>query len=48
MVDQTVSAQEVIAVDGIASHVQNMGTYSTAQVTNMFHRGLEFVTALFE
>ena len=48
VVDQTVSTHEVIAAGVIASHVQNMGTYSRAQVTNMFQKGLEFVTALFE
>ena len=47
MVDQTVSMHELIAAGVIASHVQNMGAYSRAQVTNMFQRGLEFVTALF-
>ena len=36
VVDQTVSPQEVIAVGVIASHVQNLGTYCRAQVTNMF------------
>ena len=48
MVDHTVGMHEVIAVGVIASHVQNMGPYIRAQVANMFHRGLEFVTALFE
>ena len=48
MVDQNVSMHEVIAVDAIASHVQYMGAYSRAQVTNMFQRRLDFVTALFE
>ena len=49
LVDQTVSMHEVIAaVSAIASHVQNMGAYSRAWVTNMFKRGLDFVTALFE
>ena len=48
MVDQTVSVQEVIAVGTVTSHVHNLGTYGRAQVTNMFQRGLEFVTALFE
>ena len=48
MVDQTVSAQEAIAKGAITSHVHNLGNYSRAQVTNMFQRGLEFVTALFE
>ena len=36
VVDQTVSMHEVIAVGTIASHVQNRGAYSRAQVTNMF------------
>ena len=48
MVDQTVSVQEVIAAGAITSHVHNLSTYSRAWVTNMFQRGLEFVTALFE
>ena len=38
MVDQTVSTHEVIAVGVIASHVQNMGACSRAQVTNMFQK----------
>ena len=48
MVDQTVSAQEVIAAGAITSHVHNLGAYSEAWVTNMFQRGLEFVTVRFE
>ena len=36
VVDQTVSTHEVIAVGAVVSHVQNMGAYSTAWVTNMF------------
>ena len=48
MVDQTVSTHKVIAAGMITRHVQNMGAYSRAQVTNMLQRGLEFVTALFE
>ena len=48
LVDQTVSMHDVIAVGVIASHVQSMGIYSRAWVTNMFQKGLEFVTALFE
>ena len=36
MVDHTVSMNEVNAVGAIASHVQNMGAYSRAWVTNMF------------
>ena len=29
-------------------HVHNMSAYEGTQVTNMFQRGLEFVTALFQ
>ena len=36
MVDQTVSTHEVIAVGAVTSHVQNMGVYSRAWVTNRF------------
>ena len=36
MVNQTVSAQEAIVKSAIASHVHNLGTYSRAQVTNIF------------
>ena len=36
VVYQTVSMHEVIAVDAVVSHVQNMGACSRAQVTNMF------------
>ena len=36
MVDQTVSTHEVIAVGAVISHVQNMGAYSRAWVTNRF------------
>ena len=48
VVDQTVSMHEVVAAGVIASHVQNISTYGRAQVTNMFQKGLEFVTVLFE
>ena len=48
MADQTVGAQEVIVAGAITSHVQNLGTYGRAWVTNMFQRALEFVTALFQ
>ena len=48
VIDQIVSMLEVIAVGAIGSHVQNMGAYSTAQVTNMFQQGFKFITALFE
>ena len=46
VVDQTVSTQEAIAKGVLASHVHNLGIYGRAQVTNMFQKGLEFVTAL--
>ena len=36
IVDQTVSMHEVIAAGVIASHVQDMGAYNRAWVTNMF------------
>ena len=48
VVDQIVSTHEVIAVGAVTSHVQNMGIYNRAQVTNRFPWGSEFVTALFE
>ena len=48
MVDQTVSTQAVIVVSAVTSHVHNLSTYGTAWVKDMFQRGLEFVTALFE
>ena len=48
MVDQTVSTQVVIAAGAVTSHVHNLCTYGRMQVTDMFQRGLEFVTALFE
>ena len=48
VVDQTVNAQEAIVKGAVASHVHNWGTYSRAQLINIFQRGLEFVTALFE
>ena len=39
--------QVAIVVSAIASHVHNLSAYEGAQVTNMFQRGLEYVTALF-
>ena len=44
---ETISTQVAIAVGAIASHVNNLNTYEGAQVTNMFQRGLHYVTALF-
>ena len=40
--------QLAIAVTAIASHVHNLSVYEGTHVTNMFQRGLEFVTALFQ
>ena len=48
VVDQTVSAQEVIVNGAIVRHVHNLGTYSRPWVTNMFQRGLELFKAVFE
>ena len=48
VVDQTVSTQAVIMVGAIISHVHNLSTYSRAWVTDIFQKGLEFVTALFK
>ena len=48
MVDQNLSVQEVIVQGAVTSHVHCLGTYIRTWVTNMFQRGLEFVTALFE
>ena len=48
MVDQTVGTQVVIVAGAVTSHVHNLSTHGRAWVTNMFQRGLEFVTALFE
>ena len=48
VVDPTISTQAVIAVSAITSHVHNLSTYGRAWVTDMFQKGLEFVTALFE
>ena len=48
LVDQTVGIQEIIVVSAIISHVHNLSTYSRAGVSNIFQKGLEFVTALFK
>ena len=45
---ETIGTQVVIAVCAIASHVHNLSTCEGAQVTNLFQRGLEYVTALFQ
>ena len=51
MVDQAVSTKVVIVASAVTSHAhnaRNLSMYGRAQVTDMFQRGLEFVTALFE
>ena len=45
---ETIGTQLAVAVSAIASHVHNLSAYEGAQVTNMFKRGLQFVTALFQ
>ena len=47
MADQTVNAHGITAACAVIIHVQTMGAYSRAQVTNLFQQGLQFVTALF-
>ena len=44
---ETTGTLVVMAVGAIASHVHNLSTCEGAQATNMFQRGLEYVTALF-
>ena len=44
---ETISTEVAIVVGAIASHVHNLTTYEGAQVTNMFQRGLDYVTVLF-
>ena len=44
---ETIGTQVVILVSAIASHVHNLGTCEGAQVTNLFQRRLEYVSALF-
>ena len=45
---ETMSTHVAIAVSAIASHVHNLSACEGAQVTNMFQRGLDYVTALFQ
>ena len=42
------STQVAIAVSAIASHVHNLSACKGTQVTNIFQRGLDYVTALFQ
>ena len=39
--------QVAIVMSAIASHVHNLSACEGAQVTNMFQRGLDYVTGLF-
>ena len=45
---ETSGTQVAVVVSAIASHVHNLSAYEGAQVTNMFQRGLDYVTALFQ
>ena len=45
---EIMATQVTVAASAIASHVHNLSAYEGAQVTNMFQRGLKFVTALFQ
>ena len=44
---ETMSTQVAIMVSAIASHVHNLSACEGVQVTNMFQKGLDYVTALF-
>ena len=44
---ETIGTQVAIVVSAITSHVHNLSTCEGTQVTNLFQRGLEYVTALF-
>ena len=44
---ETMGTQVVVVASAIGSHLHNLSAYEGAQVTNMFQRGLQFVTALF-
>ena len=45
---ETIGIQVAIVVGAIASHMHNLSTCEEAQVTNMFQRGLDYVSALFQ
>ena len=45
---ETMGTQVAIIVSAIASHVHNLSAYEGSWVTNMFQRGLQYVTALFQ
>ena len=45
---ETMSTQVAIAVSTIASHVHNLSACEGGQVTNIFQRGLDYGTALFQ
>ena len=44
---KTMGAWVAIAASTIASHVHYLGAYEGVQVTNLFQKGLNFVTTLF-
>ena len=48
LVDQTVGTQEIIVMSAVISHTHNLSIYGRAWVSNIFQKGLEFVTALFK
>ena len=48
VVDQTVNIHGVVAASAVTSHMQNMSVCSRAQVTTLFHQGIQFVTTLSE
>ena len=45
---ETISTQVVVVAGAIASHVHNLSACEGTLVTNMFQRGLDYVTALFQ
>ena len=47
LLDQTVGTQLIIAMSAVISHVHNLNTYGGVWVANIFQKGLQFVTAVF-
>ena len=48
LVEQTVGTQQIFVASAVISHVHYLGTYGRTWVSNIFQKGLEFVTALFK
>ena len=48
LLDQTVGTQEIIVASAVISDVHNLCTYGRTWVSNIFQKGLEFITALFK